>query len=298
MKTIYSLAIFLITLPSFCQSLDEQIESALINCLKDSYSQKGVDIISELDKLEKFLIKNELINGSSGQDYYNFYINVVDKNDIDFTIDKERFEKIYRIQSTNRYPVNCLDTLELIDTSNSDTSKFDLLQKKLHSISTESLNPSLVASSITEIIEPSDFERPYYRAMALLTIAFTSNIETGLSYKLHASQPKYSEDLDSIFLHLTSHDKFELNSQLVSGSELNMEIKRSIKKHEKNQLIVLTANSNTSYSFYSEAQNRLLNIYQALRNELSLSKYGDSFNSLKDERKNKILKIYPTHIKE
>ena len=64
------------------------------------------------------------------------------------------------------------------------------------------------------------------------------------------------------------------------------------------QIISLQNDRGTSYGIYIQAQNELAAAYNELRNEISLRKFGKSFDDIDKEQQKAVKKVYPQRISE
>ncbi|MDD6210293.1 MAG: biopolymer transporter ExbD [Bacteroidales bacterium] len=66
----------------------------------------------------------------------------------------------------------------------------------------------------------------------------------------------------------------------------------------KNHVISLMNDVGTEYQAYISVQNELVGAYNELRNDLSKSKFGKSFDQLGEEEQKAVMKVYPMKISE
>lgn len=180
MKYLITTTILILTLISCHQTKESELNSILLDCIIQSYQEKDIDIISELDELEDYLIESKYLKTSSGQSYYDFFQKIIQINEIPATLDIDRFENIYKLTPDKFYNADCLEKLKSIDSTVIVKSKYHQMKLSMQKASSKGINPSNMARAITEVLTPADFEHPYFRATALLSIAYTSDIGNGL----------------------------------------------------------------------------------------------------------------------
>jgi biopolymer transport protein ExbD len=298
MKNFIVIILLLTFITSCGQSND--LENTLYNCLKESYEKLDVDIESELERFEKYLVKNKTLESTSGQSYYNFYETIITQNDIKSTIDEEEFSDIFKLDIRYFFIDTCINDYTNIDSSYLVESKIYRLSLKLDSLRLESdLNPSVVAKTILSILQPKDFENPYYKSNALLTIAFISNIETGLELPYQNLEMDTSkDDLKSLLITLLPDDSIKVDEKPSDFDKIKITLKKFIQENESKHLILLKSDNKTSYKLYSEMMQLINNTYSDLRNEKSNELFSSDFDKLSVDNKSIIKEIYPSHITE
>jgi hypothetical protein len=148
------------------ETKDNEIESILLDCLTKSYQEQQVDIRKELDELEKYLIESESLKSSSGQSFYDFYKEIEQLNDVPTTVDSKMFENIFKLTPNEFYAVECLGRLKDVDSTSLVKSKYYQMTITMQEAESNQATLSKTANVITSILSPSDFEHPYYRAIA------------------------------------------------------------------------------------------------------------------------------------
>lgn len=298
MKQITLILTLFISFSSWGQEIDIEIESILFGCLVKSYNEQQVNIQQELVELEKYLITSKSLKSSSGQSYFDFYNEIIELNDIPATLDYDRFENIYKLTPNEFYSTDCLEQLQQLDSTSLANSKYSQMRLAIQNAAQNEVSPSTIAKAITSVLESSDFDRQYYRAVALLTIAYTANAEVGFNTKLKTNSDAEIETYESIFVTLTEKDQIIVNENEISREELKTILSKFIKTNGSNHVIFFRADNGTSYDFYLKVQNQIALGYNELRNELAITKYNRTLNELTEDQQNEIKQTYPKRIKE
>lgn len=163
------------------QTENGEVESILYDCLIQRYQDEGVDVLKELDRLEDYLIEKEFLASSSGKAYHDFYKKVGETNRIPSQLDYKQFEGLYKIMPNDFYTKECLEQIEELDSTVVVNSKQYQMTTAMSELSGSDLGPGKVAKATISVLNPADFDSPYFRALALLTIAYTSDSDTGFS---------------------------------------------------------------------------------------------------------------------
>lgn len=291
--------LFLITGLISCGQEKDKIETVLIDCLENSYNEIEVDLNRELDELEKYLINKGILKSSAGQSYYDFYKQVVEINDIPNELDIDKFGNLMKLKPNEYYSNICLQSLTKIDSSEIKKSKYYQMTLRMQEVSSKGeFSPSSIASVITSVLSPSDFDNAYYRAIALLTIANTSNIETGLVRKMKPIKSGDYSNLQTVSILANSKSEIIYNTKIVSEKILKNELYNFIKQNQENHLIAFSSEKGTTYDFYLKVQDYISETYKRLRGDKSKELYKKSFSDLSESEKEIIMKIYPQNIKE
>jgi hypothetical protein len=298
MKQIALILTLFLSFSSYGQTKETEIESILLNCLVKSYKEQQVNIKQELDELEKYLISSNSLKSSAGQSYFDFYNEIAELNDIPATLDYDRFENIYKLTPNEFYSVDCLEQLKQLDSTSIANSKYSQMTLAIQNAAQNEVSPSSIAKAITSVLGPSDFDKQYYRAVALLTIAYTANSDVGLERQLKTNDNEDIATYESIMVTLTEKDQVIVNENEISREELKTILSEFIKANGSNHVINFRADKGTSYDFYLKIQDQIGLVYSELRNELAMTKYNQTFSELPDDHQNEIKRTYPTRIKE
>lgn len=298
MRQIALILTLIIYFSSRGQTKDTEIESILLDCLVKSYRKQQVNINQELDELEKYLITSNSIKSSAGQSYFDFYQEIAELNDIRATLNYDRFENIYKLTPNEFYSIDCLEKLKSLDSSTIADSKYSQMTIAIQNAAQNELSPSSIAKAITSVLTPLDFDKQYYRAVALLTIAYTANSDVGLPRKLKTNDYEDYSTYDSILVTLTEENHIILNENEISQEELKTTLIEFIRANGSKHVINFRADKGTSYDFYLKIQDQIGAVYNELRNELAMTKYNQTFKELTDDQQTEIKRTHPTRIKE
>ena len=291
--------VFLLTGLISCGQRKDRIENILLDCLESSYNEIGVDLNSELNNLEKYLIENGILQSNSGQSYFDFYKRVAEINDNPNELDIGKFENLMKLKPNEYYLSSCLENLKKIDSTEIMNSKYYQMTSKMQEVvANGEITPSSVANAIISVLKPLDFDKPYYRAIALLTILNTSNIETGIKRELLPQKQIDYSDFPTISILANSKSEIILNNKIVTNATFVNELYDFIKSNQEHHLILFSSEKGTTYDFYIKVQDKIIETYKRLREEKSNELYKKSFVDLTEIEKKKVKEIYPQNIKE
>jgi biopolymer transport protein ExbD len=298
MKHIIPIALLFLSFSSCGQTKNNEIESILLGCLTKSYEEQQVDINKELDLLEKYLIESKSLKSSSGQSYFDFYQEIVRLNDIPATLDYDRFDNIYKLTPNQFYSTDCLEELKRLDSTAIANSKYNQMTVAIQQAADDEVSPSNIAKAITSVLTPSDFDKPYYRAVALLTIAYTANTEIGLERQLITVDNEDFSSYEVMTITTTDKNQIILNGKTITQEELEKKLVEFIQTNKSNHQIQFQADKGTSYDFYLRVQETIKTVYNDLRVKLAKEKFNKSYNELNEDEQKEIREIYPFRLKE
>jgi len=176
-KLLFLLLFLLQAIKLFGQQVEDSIESKLLHCIINSYASKNININEELLELENYLIRNKIIKDNSGSSYYSIYKTIERDNDICFLLPNKKIKRILQLKPTEIYDPSC--SFNAIS-HNPDSNK--IYQSKIYQLYIEfdkiqesnNVTPSIVGKAIISVLNPSDFDKPLYRTLSLLIIAYTA----------------------------------------------------------------------------------------------------------------------------
>lgn len=244
------------------------------------------------------MIESKSLKSSSGKSYFNFYQEIAKLNDIPATLDYDRFDNIYKLTPSQFYSADCLEELKRLDSTAIANSKYNQLTIAIQQAADDEVSPSNIAKVITSVLSPSDFDKSYYRAVALLTIAYTANPDIGIERQL---LPTDNEDFSSnevMTVSLTDKNQIVLNGNLVNQEDLKTTLNGFIKTNKSNHLIKFQADKGTSYDFYLKVQEAIKCVYNDLRDQLAKEKFNKPYRELTENELKEISEIYPFRIRE
>lgn len=282
MKNIFAILFIIQISYSYGQS-SYKIENILFDCLLESYTKEGIDLNQELLTFESYLISVGSLKSENGQAYFDYYKEVVRLNDFPGVLDCEKLERIHRLNPNKYYTTECLEKLTRLDSIAIKNSKYYQMNIKVKEVTkTGKINPSLVAEAILSVLLPEDFEKPYYRAIALLTIAHTSN---PLGSELAVDRNIDYSDYVSFELEITERDKILLDKSIIDTVVLENRLRDFIIENESKHIVHYKANEETSYDFYIKIYDLILDTYARIKTEKSIELFGKEFDDLSESER-------------
>jgi len=173
-KIKYFSVIYILIALSFCacSSSENKVEQILLDCIRDTYKNLNIDIDAELNILETDLISAGYLKSNSEEAYYDFFENIANGS-IPSIAGGEKYLNILVVRPSELYVnLDCLEKLINLDSTKIVESKFFLLLQQMETLKMSGdISTSKVARTIIDVLSSKDFEIPYYRALALMTIA-------------------------------------------------------------------------------------------------------------------------------
>jgi biopolymer transport protein ExbD len=145
-------------------------------------------------------------------------------------------------------------------------------------------------------------------------VTTTMDVDTGIARKLPPMPDEELQEDDSqihaknIYVVLiNSHNQLLVEGELMDISQLREGAKRFINnngldpsssENPEKAIISLQNDRGTQYMTYIRVQNELAAAYNELRNDASISKFGERYANLNKTQKKEIRKMYPQKISE
>jgi len=328
MKNILTFTLLILIINS-CFGQDYSIESKHFDCLVKTAAELGIDLKKELSNFEEHLIKTGVLAGNSGESYYKIYEIIKETGDIDFVFQYSLLDSVKSSIDNVEFSGLSSDCLRLAEKTQKSRkfkrSKLFQLKIGMDSITNSGdINVSNVTAVILRILNPRDFEHEYYKMTALLMLATTQDIDSGLIRKLPSvSDSNDKEPVDKrnllIMYVTTDNDSVKLNNAKVSIEDLTEIVESYIISDSKDTtmpeltsididligncfqsklIISLQNDRETSYSTYIKVQDKLTNAYKKVRNDKAVEFFDLEFDKLSTEQKNSIREMIPMRISE
>jgi len=240
-----------------------------------------------------------LIKSNDGYSYYGFYRKVASSDDFPEVPYLTNIENLIKIKPNEYNSTKCLQKLIKIKKKKVEKSKSYLLTLKMNEITANGeFSPSIVAGAITSILSPSDFDKYYYKAKALLTIAHISSYDEYTSNNLNSERTFEDKEFLKVSVQINERNEIVYNDEIINGNTLKNELYSFIKQNPNNHLIMFTVEKETLYNFYLDVHSNISDVYSKLRNEKSKEIFERQFSDLTDKEKEEIEEIYPENITE
>jgi biopolymer transport protein ExbD len=120
----------------------------------------------------------------------------------------------------------------------------------------------------------------------------------------------YIDGKNQLFVNDTLTDIISLCSKIKNFLDIHSEGQGYPEKHLEDipglgaikinsmAMVTLQNGKNTSYGFYIQVQNELVQAFHELRDELSVERFGTAFDKCSEEEQNAVEKVYPLAISE
>lgn len=291
-----SLVMFIQLICSSCSNSAHSVERTLLECLSDGFEKEGVDLHSEISALESHLIDDGVLESNSGESYRELFVSIAEIGDIPSVMASGSFEGLYGVNPEVYYSGDCTGMIAKLDAAEIRNSKPHGLRIAFESV--DSSTTANVAKAIISVLDASDFENPYYRSLALLTILNLGRSERGILREMPHKQESQNEfeGFESLRITLTAEGEILVDSSDVISKELKALVKNFILRQESNGVIQFQPEAGTSYDLYIETENQVKGIYHQIREDKARQVYKKPFESLNDEQKIQIMDQYPLNI--
>jgi len=300
MKKNFLLQLITLLLFASCSSQNKRIETELMECYYQTYSDNGAELKQVISNYQSLLVKEKVIPDSSAKSYLSFYQKITEGKEFEHVPSKSFLNELQSIEKPNGMINRECQSRVLADSSSFDTNKVFILEDAISSVrDAGDLNPSLVAKQILTVLNEEDFELEYYRLRTLFLFDML-NVNYGIDNKLRTATGGVIEHDLTNALKISTNEKNEIfvNGQKVNFEQLKKRITDYGQKNKGSSVISISASRETMYRTYVEVQNTITSAIQSLRKEKSISDYQMEFEKLTDEQKQIIKKVYPIEVVE
>ena len=256
------ISILILTIFSFnlhSQELPEFLQDQVDFCNSNISKQQVIQLRTELNALEDYLLDHGLLADKSGKSYRNVYKQIAEQDGLYFDIDT---------------------TFELLDTLDMDVyiscfykvlndEQFAELDRK-HLKATEriqapyegNITPSKVAQRIIKNLSNADFDLMYFRVASLSAFYRTATPHIDVPF------PSYSNSkntkIETIAIHLTSESEIHINGEALTLEEAQTTTLNFLatKPHKKG--IELVPSRGASYESYLQVTKMFESVYDEL----------------------------------
>jgi len=282
--------------PVFSQEPNQEVEKFLYSCLEESFEKEGVDLNSELYRLEKFLIENGDLPDSSGDSYFGYFLEIQLQKDLLLSVppSKEEFSELLKLDPNTYYSSACLDELRKMNLQALEGSSYFLMNKALAELNPETITVEKVSRAISGILEPQSFETPFYRALTLLRML---NLTSAAPETKNKESVFKEEDYFVIPIFLSEKDELFLNKKLITVEDFKLELTELIEQHP-DYYMILEFDRKSSYNFYGSIRKEIADILNDLCEEKSKSLFNRNYLDLSESEKLQIYELYPFRLKE
>ena len=285
---------FLTIQPAFSQENNYQVEQFLFDCMEESFAKKGVDLNSELNQFQEYLITKGGLQEATGKAFYDIFLEIQSDNDVLIFIPYLEFPALRSLFPNEFYSDACLEELRKMNSSDLKGSKYFEMSRALSVINRDNVTPEKVAEAVSGVLAPLDFENPYYRALTLLTFLNLST-DQPIPDILH---PEFDESaFFTIPIFISGDDELFLFKEMIAQDDFELLLTKHIEQHE-NYLIRLEFDRKSSYNLYTTMRKEIADVLMKLSQEKANSLFNKDYEELNEDQELEIDKIYPFRIKE
>ncbi|WAC01896.1 hypothetical protein N7U66_18875 [Lacinutrix neustonica] len=280
-KSIATIFVLLFTL--FIHSQSKRIESKLMDCYYQSFSDDGVELKHLISNYENLLINEGFLEDNSGNSYLRFLQNFANqKYSVNpsklFSVEEQKIIKI----DENEFP-ECRKII-LADS----TTLYNFKSKGISDAVINNAKPYNTVKDMLKVWSVDDFEIDYYKRQAFLVFLLIDT-ESGLK-KINI------EDLDienALKMYLDSKNTFYLGEVEKTKEELKKIVRNHIQNNKYKYAISFKADRKSLYLEYIIYQNIILQEIHSLRQEYALEKYNTEYENLLEKQREEVNKTYP-----
>lgn len=264
------------------------IEDELYACYQREFSNRQIDLQSEVSEFEEVLVEAQILSDNSGESYLNYFKKVAITGSYpEFEVPDQYFD-IFPLNALQASQVRCIYAARMGDSTSFYSSTFLALQDSLKArVFTNHNMVQTIAQTHVDVLSVEDFEHPYYRLRTLLIILATSEVDGGLRLPPPSERnekPVHFREDQIATVHIDSINEIYLNGQAIVRTQLEHKLKNFIAAKGSQHVIRLEADRNTSYNTYVEVTELIQHAYTSVREDISNEKFQKPLNECtKDE---------------
>lgn len=285
-----------------CNSQNYEFETILIETSYKKATKFGVDLKSEFERFENYLIEEQVLKDNNGDSYYRIYEILEKAGDINLEFEYSFIDSIVS-KKNNFDPYEVYDYLRITkELENSEIykeSKIYNIKLKLDSLvsTNESTTITSIAKIYTDILNPTDFKHDYYKYSTLLLLD-RLNQPTGIDDNFNIKEDDYKIKYpdDALLIKLNEGKEILISDSIIDINDLKRNLNKYFSKDKETYEVVIDVSRETNYSFYLEVQKIINYLIDKNKNKFSSTKYRLEFENLPDEQKDIVLKRYPNLI--
>tara|TARA_B100000809_G_C15111948_1_gene520951 strand:- start:1218 stop:2075 length:858 start_codon:yes stop_codon:yes gene_type:complete len=279
-----------------CAKNPYEVEDAFYKCLVNKYAEKNIDLDVELQKFEKYLIGEQILESMSGVAYKMLFNKMIEDNE-SLYVDIERFEKLTKIEPVHLYSNNCLNNLDSSIIKKSKYYELNDAFKKSTDVLGELMADSLRVISNT-IISGIDYEHSFYKARVLLGVLYISQIENIISVNLPDKKVKNSicEECAIMIIEVDSLNNISIFKDVFSIEKLDLYATDFVLENAPNYKMKIKGDKNASMSLLFEIISLLKQVIFDIKDNKAIEIFDLSYNELDKDLKGIIDELYPQEI--
>ncbi|HYG16836.1 MAG TPA: hypothetical protein VEC12_13850 [Bacteroidia bacterium] len=284
--------LFVLLIAVSCSN-QQSVEERLYDCLKESYSKRGVDLEEAVDKAQQHLIKQGALQDTSARSLKIAIEKIELMGDADYYVDSDSVELIIRYFMDSAYQACKMSTLDRFAKDTSE--KLNKIQTEFNQINNPT--PSTIASIYLKYLTESDFGLPYYKATFISKLCAIGYTEPGLPGLLPPLPESETADT-TLVVTIKPGNSIFIGNKEIKLSFVDDTVKRFISEYPLNSVISIKTSAGVYYDIYAKVKDLINWAYDDTRNEYSLKIYNQPFTSLSKELKAEAVSRFPKKIKE
>ena len=262
MRHILILTILLVTNSIlFAQKLPKFLEERIEFCDANFSDDQAIQLRTELNELEDYLVKKGLLADKSANSYRAVYEQIAKENDLNFEIDTS-FELLdtleFQVYTGCFYKVLTPDQLSQI------TARHQRAAEKISENHEGSITPGVVAKRIIDNLTIDDFNLEFYKVSSLLTFYRIAYPTPKLELDLPRIDKRTDWNIETIEIVLDTHGTIKIDDNIVSLEDAKLKVYQYLSIEPYKKGVELTASRETSYESYMEAVEMLYSVYSEL----------------------------------
>lgn len=300
MKTIILSLLILLTFTSASQEKKQRIENKIMDCIYNSFDDKGVAFKKVMIDYESYLIENNFLKDRTGKSYKDAFKKIALDNDFK-SFPQTNLNNYFN--ETSNYNIEKILPCETIikDSTKYNTSTFLKMEIMYLNLSKQrDLNPTFIANSILGALNENDFELEYYK-LGVFNMFNILDRNQGILESLPSLKDVDKQEYDlsnTLDIKINSKNELFVDGKKSDIKELKAVVIKYYKKNKSESVIIIQYSRKTFYKKYIEVQHEIISARDAVREGLANKLFGKAYEDLSKIELKDIKNIYPFNLIE
>lgn len=298
-------------------------EDELWECWVENAANQGFDLNADFKKFEGYLVLGGLLDGITGQDYYNLFKKWHDNGDIDPTLSDQALDSLRKLSKHKvNHESSCHQQfLPKIVAQGGSDGKISQMNAAIEEIlNSGDVGPSGILKPLLANFSPSDLDKSFCKVYCLLYIQSFISVDIGIKRRLPPiptqSYNKFSQtDIENVFdIKVNANDQILADFNLANVEDLPDMVKAFISgdsaygtpaktetieidgigSYERSMAVVSLLNdAGTSYDMYIKVQEAVMAAFEEHRNEVSLQFFKKPLDDLTQKELDAVKQAVP-----
>lgn len=266
-------------------------ENAIMNCIYNSYSDKGIALKQLIVDFQNQLIKEKILPDASGSSYVHILEQMANDTFLqselfdEFTENWGKIESPFEIENNNcRKPI-LKDSLLPFEVKIRAIYEKDIPESS-----------SDIAQILSQVLTNEDLELDFYKIKLFVFMATSAYVNN--DHVTNKPLPPIYNTENTFIITINSKNEIYFDNRLYSIDAISDMVKTYVLKNTSKTTIVINYSKDLSYGNYHNLQQTVVDTIEKLRQEYAQEKYNVNYTQLNSSQKEEVDLLYPLNILE